>query len=133
MIRPMLVRLLLFAAWALIGAVASYGLLYVFTPYGLTILGACLFAGLALPEAGGRRWPECLGLAAGPGVFLLYVASVNADPAAAAGGAAIVAAATIAYLLAGRSLCTRPRRGRRSRQSATRNATSARVKNADST
>jgi hypothetical protein len=109
MIRPVVGRVLLFAAWALVGAVASYGLLYVFTPFGLTILGACLFAGLALPEAGGRRWPECLGLAAGPGVLLLYVASVAHEPDAgtAAAGAAIVAVASVAYLFAGRALCDR--------------------------
>jgi hypothetical protein len=113
MIRLVIVRVLLFAAWALVGAVASYGLLYLLTPYGLVILGTCVFAGLALPEAGGRRWPECLGLAAGPGVLLLYVASLNSDPAAAAAGAAIVAVASVAYLLAGRALCARPRRDRR--------------------
>ena len=115
MIRSVIVRMLLFAAWALVGAVASYGLLYLFTPYGLMILGACLFAGLALPEAGGRRWPECLGLAAGPGVLLLYAASLTHDPdaAGAAAGAAIVAVASVAYLLAGRALCGGPRRDRR--------------------
>jgi len=74
-IRLVFVRVPLFAAWALVGAVAGYGALYFATPYGLMLLGACLFTGLALPGAGGRRWPECLGLAAGPGVFLLYVAS----------------------------------------------------------
>ena len=66
MVPGMLVRVLVFAAWAAIGAVASYGALYAFTPFGLMILGTCLFAGLALPEFGGGRWPEILGLAAGP-------------------------------------------------------------------
>jgi hypothetical protein len=95
----MLVRVLVFAAWAAIGAVASYGALYVFTPFGLAILAACLFAGLALP----RRWPETLGLAAGPGILL----TAAADATLIATGWAIVAAATITYLLVGRARCAR--------------------------
>ena len=103
----MIGRVLLFAAWALVGAVASYGFLYAFTPFGLMILGICLFTALALPEAGGNRWPEALGSAAGPGVFLLYVAAVNSDVMAGMAGAAIVAATAIAYVLVGRARCAR--------------------------
>jgi hypothetical protein len=107
--RGVVGRLALFAAWALVGAVAGYGALYAFTPFGLMVLGACLFAGLALPEAGGSRTPEIIGLAAGPGVFLLVAATVGhqTDVAAAIAGAAVVSAATSAYVLVGRGRCAR--------------------------
>ena len=107
MLRAMLVRVLVFAAWAAIGAAASYGALYVFTPFGLMILGMCLFAGLALPEPGGSRWPEALGLAAGPGILVLVVAYNTADPATTVTGSAIVAAALMLYLAVGRARCAR--------------------------
>jgi hypothetical protein len=41
-------RCALFLAWTAVGAVASYGLRYLLTPYGLLILGAALCAGSAL-------------------------------------------------------------------------------------
>jgi hypothetical protein len=97
MVPDMLVRVLVFAAWAAIGAVASYGALYVLTPYGVAILSVCLVVGLWLP----RRWPETLGLAAGPGILL----TAAADATLIATGWAIVAAATITYLLVGRARC----------------------------
>jgi hypothetical protein len=58
--------MLAFVAWAVLGAVASYGALYAFSPYGLAILAVCLLVSLLLP----RRWPETVGLAAGPGILL---------------------------------------------------------------
>jgi hypothetical protein len=99
-------RVALFLAWALIGAVGSYGLLYLFSPLGLAIVAACAAAGWALPAAGGHRLPEALGLAAGPGLFCLVVAYSAADPVGwVAAGAAIIGAATAVYLRAGRALC----------------------------
>ena len=89
--------MLVFAAWAALGAVASYGALYAFSPYGLAILAACLVVGLSLP----RRWPETLGLAAGPGILL----TAAADTTLIVTGWAIVVAATITYLLVGRARC----------------------------
>jgi hypothetical protein len=100
-------RCALFLAWAVVGAVASYGLPYALTPYGLMILGAAFFAGLALPEARGRRWPEALGLLAGPGVFLLYAASLSGDATPAIAGALFAGTALVAYTVAGRALCAR--------------------------
>ena len=97
MVPVMPVRVLVFAAWAAIGAVASYGALYVLTPYGLAILSVCLIAALSLP----RRRPETLGLAAGPGILL----AAAGDTTLIATGWAIVAAATLAYLLVGRARC----------------------------
>jgi hypothetical protein len=102
----MLLRVLVFAGYAAIGGVASYGAVYVFTPFGVMLLGACLFAALALPEPGRSRWPEILGLAAGPGVLLLLVAS-HGDAAAGLAGTAIVATALVAYAVAGRARCRR--------------------------
>jgi hypothetical protein len=91
-----LARVLVFAAWAALGAVASYGALYAFSPYGLVILAGCLLVGTSLP----RRWPETIGLAAGPGILL----TLAADTALIATGWAVVAAATITYVL-GRARC----------------------------
>jgi len=89
------------------GAAASYGALYLLTGFGVLILGTCLFAGLALPAIGGRRWPGILGLLAGPGVFLLHAASLSGDAAMGIAGGAILAAALVAYAAAGRALCAR--------------------------
>jgi hypothetical protein len=103
----MIVRGLLFAAWAVVGAVASYGLLYAFSPYGLAILGVCFVVGVALRTAGGGRGPEILGLLAGPGVFCFVVAAsgVDAPVAWAVAGTLIVSAALAAYVRAGRARC----------------------------
>jgi hypothetical protein len=93
----MVVRVLVFAAWAAVGAVASYGALYAFTGFGLAILAVCALAALALP----RRWPETLGLAAGPGILL----AAAGGTALIVTGWAIVASVTLAYALVGRARC----------------------------
>jgi hypothetical protein len=104
----MIRRGVLFAAWALIGMVASYGVLYAFTPYGLAILAACAAGAWLLRLLSGSRAPETLGLLAGPGLFCWLVAYSADDPAAwTAAGAAIVAAASAAYVRAGRARCAR--------------------------
>jgi hypothetical protein len=56
----------------------------------------------ALPRIGGSRWPEALGLLAGPGLLLML-----GDATVRAPGAAIVALAVVGYGLAGRARCTR--------------------------
>ena len=102
-------RSLLFVAWAVIGTVASYGLLYAFSVFGLAILGVCLLAGLALPKASGSRRPEILGLLAGPGGFCFVVAASGVDDpiAWAAAGTLIVCAALATYTVVGRARCAR--------------------------
>jgi hypothetical protein len=98
----------LFAAWAFVGLVLSYGALYAFTPFGLLIIGACLFAARELPAVRGSRWPEVLGLLAGPGVFCFVVARNADDPGGwVAAGVVIVGVASLAYALVGRALCAR--------------------------
>jgi hypothetical protein len=42
-------RSALVVAWAFVGLVLSYGALYAFTPFGLLIIGAGLFAASILP------------------------------------------------------------------------------------
>ena len=94
-------RAILFAAWALIGMVASYGSLYAFTPFGLVILIPCALIAWTLPKD-----LEAIGAAAGPGLFCWLVAWSAEEPAAwFAVGAAIVAAAGGVYALAGRARC----------------------------
>jgi hypothetical protein len=93
-------RAFLFAAYALLGAVLSYGVL--FQPFTFAIV---VVAGLvALPRP---RALEAMGLLAGPGLFLLLAAQTTGDAALGAAGAVIVAAALVAYTLAGRARCTR--------------------------
>jgi hypothetical protein len=102
----------LFLAWALIGAVLSYGALYALTPFGLSLIAASLLVALALPAAGGTRWPEAIGLLGGPGVFCLVVAASADEPAAwLVAGVGIMAAAGVAYALVGRARCAMTRRG----------------------
>jgi hypothetical protein len=95
-----ILRGMLFSAWALVGGALSYGLLYLFSPFGLIIVTACLLFGRALPKAAESRMPEVLGLLAGPGLLLLLV------PTTAVVGVAIVIAAVAAYTLVGRARCT---------------------------
>ena len=88
----------LFAGWAFVGLVLSYGLLYLFTPFGLLIVGAC--AGLAslLGTLSTRAWPEVIGLVAGAGGFCCVVAASAASPLAwATIGVALIAGALVAY------------------------------------
>jgi hypothetical protein len=97
-----IVRGLLFAAYAVVGAVLSYGALYLFSPMGFAILAASVLVVSALPRIGGSRMPEALGLLAGPGLLLLA-----GDGSLVVPGAAIVAVAVVGYALAGRARCAR--------------------------
>ena len=98
----MIVRVLLFAAYALLGTVLSYGLVYLFAPIGFLIVVAGALLVSSLPRAGDSRWPEALGLLAGPGLLLML-----GDTTVRAPGAAIVAVAVVSYALAGRARCAR--------------------------
>ena len=104
----MIGRATVFLLWAGVGSLLSYGALYAFTPFGLAIIGACLAAAALLPAIGGSRWPEALGLFAGPGVLFLLVAASNDDPLpwAAIGGALLVSA-VVGYSAVGRGRCAR--------------------------
>ena len=100
-------RAALFTAWALVGVVLSFGVLYAFTPFLLVIV-ATLFVARDLPPIDGTRRPEALGLIAGPGMFCFVVAASAADPGGwVAAGLGIVGLALLAYAVVGRALCAR--------------------------
>ena len=99
---------MLFATWAFLGLVLSYGALYAFTPFGLLIISACVLIASALPAARGSRWPEVLGLLVGPGLFCFVIARNADDPTGwTVAGVAIVGIALLVYALVGRALCAR--------------------------
>jgi hypothetical protein len=101
-------RATVFLLLGCVGTVLSYGALYAFTPFGLAIIGACLAIAALLPAIGDDRWPEVLGLVAGPGVLFLLVAANTDDPLpwAAIGGALLVGA-VVGYSAVGRGRCAR--------------------------
>jgi hypothetical protein len=82
----------LFTGWALLGTAASYGWLYLASPFGLAIAGAVAGVALLLRAAGRGDNLESIALAAGPGAFCLLVAASAESGAAvwAAVGAVIV-------------------------------------------
>src|SRR4051794_41264532 len=84
----------LFLAWALVGFLASFLILYGFTAIGPILLLAVWLAYRYLPTIAGRRRPEAFGGLAGFGTFWLFVAATVEDGTAfALVGAAAVAAA----------------------------------------
>lgn len=93
-------RGLLFILWAVLGAVLSYGALYLFTPFGLLIVAAVLAFSIAAPRVDGSRWPEALGVIAGPGLFCFLVAASAEEPAPwLVAGAVFVSGALGAYAI----------------------------------
>jgi hypothetical protein len=97
-----------FLVWAIIGTVLSYGLLYAFSPYGVVIIAICAIAGMGASRIGGRRWPEILGIAAGPGAFCLVVAASAQGPVPfILVGLGFIGSAMGAYALAMRTRCAR--------------------------
>jgi hypothetical protein len=97
-------RVLLFVAWALLGAVLSEGLLELLlpAPSGLVITAAGLLVARFMPSIGGSRSPEIFGLLAGPGLLCFLGATSMSHPERRIGvGLAFVACAALAYLLAG--------------------------------
>jgi hypothetical protein len=100
-------RTVAFVSWIAIGTVLSYGLLYALTPYGAAIIAICFVAGVGVSRIG-RRWPEGVGLAAGPGVFCLVVAANAQDPAPwTLAGACLVATSCAVYVLTMGGRCAR--------------------------
>jgi hypothetical protein len=98
-------RVLLFVAWALLGAVFTYGLMYALlpAPLGLVWVGLPLLVAPFIPSIGGSRSPEIFGLLAGPGLYCFLGATSMSHPGRWIGvGLAFVASAALAYALAGR-------------------------------
>lgn len=97
----------LFMTWAVVGFVASFGLLYGFTPAGPVILLIVWLSYRFLPRLGGNRDPEAFGALAGFGAFWILVATtVDGDAVLfATVGLCAVLAAIASYLVVGRKRC----------------------------
>lgn len=97
----------LFLAWGVTGFVASFALLYGFTPVGPVILLVAWLAYRYLPRISKRRSPEAFGALAGFGAFWLFVATtLDAHGSLfALAGAIAVSAAIVGYLVGGRRRC----------------------------
>jgi hypothetical protein len=65
----------LFVGWAAIGFVASWLILYGFTPFGPLIVLVAWVGYLLMPRIADRRVPEGYGALAGVGGFWLIIAS----------------------------------------------------------
>ena len=100
----------LFLAWAVVGFVGSFAVLYGFTPVGPLILLVIWLGYRFLPRIDGQRTPEALGALAGFGAFWLFVASTVDDASTpfALAGAVALTAAIASYVAAGRRRCGRP-------------------------
>ena len=98
----------LFAAWALVGFLASFLILYGFTAIGPVLLLVVWLAYRHLPTIAGRRRPEAFGALAGFGAFWVFVAAtVEHGSVFALVGAAAVAAAVGWFVVGGRERCGR--------------------------
>lgn len=97
----------LFTAWAAVGFVCSFGLLYALTPFIVTIILIAWIAHRFMPKIGGQRLPEAIGVLGGFGAFWLFVAStVDGDASALLITGVWAAAISVAwYLAAGRKRC----------------------------
>ena len=96
----------LFFAWALVGFLASFLVLYGFTIVGPLLLLIVWLAYRYLPTIAGRRRPEAFGALAGFGAFWLFVAATVDDGTAFALAGGVAVAASIAwFLLGGRDRC----------------------------
>lgn len=106
---PMLRSLALFLAWAAVGFVASFALLYGFTPVGPLIVLIVLLAYGFLPRIAGSRLPEAFGAVTGFGAFWIFVSATVDSEAGwfAAIGLVAVSASVLSYLVAGRNRCGR--------------------------
>ena len=98
----------LFCAWALVGFLASFLVLYGFTIVGPLLLLIVWLACRYLPTIAGRRRPEAFGALAGFGAFWLFVAATVDDGAEFALVGAVAVAASIAwFVVGGRERCAR--------------------------
>lgn len=100
--------MVLFVAWAVVGFIASFALLYGFTPIGPLFLALGLLAFRYMPTVSDSRRPEAFGALAGFGSFWLFIAtSVDAELPFVAVGALTMAVAALAYVVDGRARCAR--------------------------
>ena len=104
----MALRAFFFGVWALLGAVLSYALLYVFTPLGLSLLASVAIVGLWIHVVQDAARTELIGLAAGPGIFFIVVAASIDSPSLFAVGAVLVLAVSAVYLSLIRRRCAKP-------------------------
>ena len=97
----------LYLAWGVVGFIASFALLYGFTPAGPVIVLVAWLAYRYLPRLSASRLPEAFGVLAGFGAFWLVVATtVDGDPAPfVLVGTLTVGASMLAYLVGGRERC----------------------------
>ncbi len=97
-----------FLLWCVMGALLSYGAIYLITPFGLALIAVLLGAASVLKSLGGATWPETLGLFAGPGLFCLLLASAAEDPSTLIlVGGVWTSVTVIAYLAFGSARCSR--------------------------
>jgi hypothetical protein len=99
----------LFVAWLGIGFLASWLLLYGFTPVGPPILLIVWLTCRYMPRVSGTRTPEAYGALGGFGLFCLVLASsIDGDAAPiSALGAAVIGLSVAVYVDAGRRRCSR--------------------------
>ena len=99
-------RATLFVAWAVVGFVASFGLLYGFTPIGPLFLALGWLAFRCMPTVDGERRPEAFGALAGFGAFSLFLAASVDDELPFVGiGTLAVALAAGLYVMEGQARC----------------------------
>jgi hypothetical protein len=104
----MVKRVTFFCAWAIIGFVWGFELLYLFTPLGWPPLILALWATWLLRRHGLNEQPEIWGLLAGIGLFALWIGtSVDEPQVWIAAGTGTTAMAIVAFTISGRARCAR--------------------------
>ncbi len=101
----MALRAFFFAVWVFLGGVLSYASLYVFTPFGVALIAAVAIAGLLVWAINVEGRSEVMGLAAGPGLLFIVVATSIGSQALATVGIALVAAVAGVYFVVMRRRC----------------------------
>ena len=66
-------RVAVFAAWAAVGALISYGSLSAFTIFVIFVLAVAAAAASLIPRVHGRRLPEASGVLMGPAALCVVV------------------------------------------------------------
>ena len=91
-------RILLLAAWALVGAALAFVSVLLLDELGLALVIALLVGGLPIAAIHLRDRMELVGLAAGPGILFIVVAELDDAPGLVLIGVAILAATAAVYL-----------------------------------